>query len=127
MYARANEQEEREAMAEHDFDSPRSTNRLTAKQQGLLFLNTVARDCVCAVCAYTCYEGFLDSLPSSIHFKTSNHADLPSASQQLACLRLSKAQAMAIASDCRCEITQTTESTEPGECHLLNFGISARS
>ena len=37
MYARANEQEEREAMAEHDFDSPRSTNRLTAKQQGLLF------------------------------------------------------------------------------------------
>ena len=86
-----------------------------------------AHDRVCAVCAYTFYEGFLDSLPASIHFKTSNHADLPRASQQPAGLRLSKAQAMAIAGDCRCDITQITESTEPGECHLLNFGISARS
>ena len=94
-----NEQEECEAMAERDFDFPRSTNRLTAKQQGLLFLNMVAHDRVCAVCAYTFYDGFLD--PSGRYFKTSNHADLQSASQQPQRCRRSPLQVTADAISCR--------------------------
>ena len=78
LFARANELEECEAMAALDFDSPRNTNRLTAKQQGLFFLNMVAHDRVCAVCAYTFYEGFLDPLPVS-NILNSKHADRESA------------------------------------------------
>ena len=63
------------------------------------------------------------------HNNHADHADLASASLQsavlqLACLRHSKAQAIVTANDCRCDIKQLTESAEPGECHLLNFGIS---
>ena len=78
LFARANELEECEAMAARDFDSPRNTNRLTAKQQGLFFLNMVAHDRVCAVCAYTFYDGFLDPLPVS-NILNSKHADRESA------------------------------------------------
>ena len=68
MFARANEEEEYEAMGDLDFDSGESTSRMTAKQQALLFLNMVAHDHVCAVCGYTFYQGFLDPLPASISF-----------------------------------------------------------
>ena len=67
IFARANEEEETEAMAENDCDYPSVTDPIrTANDQGLFFLKMVANDRVCAVCAYTFYQHFLDPLPASI-------------------------------------------------------------